>query len=173
MSTSRSNRMLPSIYDRISHPLSDGVTGCLGCLQSLNLLLMWDGIHWVANTKTPFEKSRGSIKGIWQRMTMVQLSVHTCVWMSTGTTGSQDVVAYPRSMDKVVMGSWIMRKVVEKKRKTECDIQIVHIERESALAYAVKTRAKGQVSSQWLHTVSAPGFPHALPQASLPHSFWS
>lgn len=63
-------------------------------------------------------------------------------------------------------------KLSKKKRKPECDIQIVHIERESALAYAEETRARGQVSSQWLHTVSAPGFPHALPQASLSSLFF-
>lgn len=88
---SRSNRKLPSslIHAGIHYSLlGNGVTGCLGCLQSLNLLLMWDGIHWVANTKTPFVNSRGSIKGIWQQMTMVQqqqlsVCVHACVWMST------------------------------------------------------------------------------------------
>lgn len=40
-----------SIRYRISYSLGIGVTGCLGCLQSLNLLLMWNGIHWVANTR--------------------------------------------------------------------------------------------------------------------------
>lgn len=70
------------------------------------------------------------------------------------------------------MGRGSCVQVVEKKRKTECDIQIVHIERESALAYAEKQEQRSSEQPMVAYRFSA-RFPtrNATGFSSFPHSF--